>query len=109
MGSVSIGIQATQGWETRKKICRLLVDVYIPDIADEKKTFAVAEKGKKMKTTIKKIIGFTAWVVAAALQILLYPRFPQMTEVFDILAAVLVAVPMVQVIILFCKWDRSNR
>ena len=62
-----------------------------------------------MTTTIKKIIGFTAWTLAAALQILLYPRFPQMREVFNILAAVLVAVPMVQAIILFCKWEESNK
>ena len=62
-----------------------------------------------MKTKIKKIAGFTAWSLAATFQMLMYPRFPQMSEVLDIVAAILVAIPMVQAIILFFKWEGGKK
>ena len=62
-----------------------------------------------MKTKIKKIAGFTAWSLAAAVHMLMYPRFPQMSEVLDIVAAILVVIPMVQAIILFFKWEGSKK
>ena len=65
--------------------------------------------GGHMKTKIKKIAGFTAWSLVAVFQMLMYPRFPQMSEVLDITAAILVAIPMVQAIILFFKWEGSKK